>query len=59
LPDTIYWKPRIALFGNLGLNNGKSIPSLIKNSNKGRYDVIFHLGISHKVVNTKEELDIT
>ncbi|XP_017494285.1 PREDICTED: acid phosphatase type 7-like, partial [Rhagoletis zephyria] len=38
------WSPRIAIYGDLGLINGVSIPFINKQVAEGAYDAIFHVG---------------
>lgn len=38
------WNPHIAIYGDLGIQNDKSVPFLRKDVSKDMYDVIFHIG---------------
>ncbi|RWS28741.1 Iron/zinc purple acid phosphatase-like protein, partial [Leptotrombidium deliense] len=38
------WSPRIALFGDLGNKNGKSIPRLQEEVQRGNFDAVIHNG---------------
>ena len=38
------WLPSFAVYGDLGYENGVSLPYLNKDVKKGMYDVIFHIG---------------
>lgn len=40
----VTWSPKVAIFGDLGLANGLSRPSLLKASKKQLYDAYIHLG---------------
>ena len=42
--DDPAWVPKIAIYGDLGNENGQSIPWLTNEVNKNRIDVIFHIG---------------
>lgn len=42
--DFTEWSPKIAIFGDLGFANGKSINSLINASDSGYYDMYIHVG---------------
>lgn len=44
MPDDINWVTRIALFGDMGNINAQSLPRLQKETVKGMYDAIFHVG---------------
>ncbi|CAG2167614.1 unnamed protein product [Oppiella nova] len=43
-PRDQYWSPSVALVGDMGVENGRAIKSLIDNSAKGKFDVIIHIG---------------
>ncbi|KAL5009257.1 hypothetical protein ScPMuIL_014838 [Solemya velum] len=38
------WSPRILLFGDLGVLNGRSLPRIKNDVTKNHYDAIFHVG---------------
>lgn len=38
------WKPRIALFGDMGNENSQSLPRLQEETQRGLYDAIIHVG---------------
>ena len=40
------WSPRFAVYGDMGNENGQSIPRLQKDVEKGLYDAILHVGES-------------
>lgn len=44
LDANVTWSPRLALFGDLGLVNGRSLPYLVNASLKNSFDAIIHLG---------------
>lgn len=44
MPDDINWVTRIALFGDMGNINAQSLSRLQKETVKGMYDAIFHVG---------------
>lgn len=44
LPDGTDWTPRIAVFGDLGNKNGISIAPLQEESQKGHFDLLWHVG---------------
>jgi len=43
-PKGMEWSPSVALFGDMGVQNGRAIPSLIRNTIKGNFDVIIGVG---------------
>lgn len=43
-PDGTMWKPRIALFGDMGNENSQSLPRLQEETQRGLYDAIIHVG---------------
>ncbi|CAG2107390.1 unnamed protein product [Medioppia subpectinata] len=45
VPNDHQWTPSIALVGDMGVDNGRAIPSLIKNSQNGKFDAVIHIGI--------------
>ena len=44
IKDGADWSPVIAVFGDLGNDNGKSIPRLQQDSQDGLFDAILHVG---------------
>ena len=40
------WSPRFAVYGDMGNENGQSIPRLQKDVEQGLYDAILHVGES-------------
>lgn len=44
LPNGTDWTPRIAVFGDLGNKNGISIAPLQEESQKGHFDLLWHVG---------------
>lgn len=38
------WSPRLAVFGDMGVSNAKSLPGLMKDSANGLFDAILHVG---------------
>ena len=38
------WKPRFAVFGDMGNANAQSLPRLQQETQKGMYDMILHIG---------------
>ena len=44
LKDGTDWSPRFAVFGDLGLVNGISIPFLINETNSRNWDIVLHNG---------------
>ena len=43
-PSGTKWKPRIALFGDMGNENIQSLPRLQEETQRGMYDAIIHVG---------------
>lgn len=43
-PSGTNWKPRIALFGDMGNENIQSLPRLQEETQRGMYDAIIHVG---------------
>ena len=43
-PHGTSWSPRIALFGDMGNENAQSLARLQKDTQRGMYDAIFHVG---------------
>lgn len=43
-PSGSDWKPRIALFGDMGNENIQSLPRLQEETQRGLYDAIIHVG---------------
>lgn len=43
-PDGDNWIPNIAIFGDLGNEEGRSLPQLQKETQDGLYDAIIHNG---------------
>lgn len=43
-PSGTEWKPRIALFGDMGNENIQSLPRLQEETQRGLYDAIIHVG---------------
>ena len=46
LKDGVDWSPRLALFGDLGSKNAKSLSYLQEETQKGHFDAILHVGKS-------------
>ena len=44
LPSGNDWKPRIALYGDMGNENSQSMPRLQEETQRGFYDAIIHVG---------------
>nr|AYV89047.1 Iron/zinc purple acid phosphatase-like protein [Tetranychus truncatus] len=44
IKDGVDWSPTFAVFGDLGNDNGKSIPKLQQDSQDGAFDAILHVG---------------
>ena len=44
LKSGVDWSPRMAVFGDLGSVNAKSISYLQEETQQGKYDVILHVG---------------
>lgn len=38
------WIPHLAVFGDLGSENARSIPQLQEEAQRGMYDAVFHIG---------------
>jgi hypothetical protein len=38
------WIPHLAVFGDLGNENGRSVPQLQEEAQRGMYDAVFHIG---------------
>jgi hypothetical protein len=38
------WIPHLAVFGDLGNENGRSVPQLQEEAQHGMYDAVFHIG---------------
>jgi hypothetical protein len=38
------WIPHVAIFGDLGNENGRSVPQLQDEAQRGMYDAVFHIG---------------
>ena len=38
------WSPRLAIYGDLGVNNAQSLSGLQKEVQHGQYDAILHIG---------------
>jgi len=43
-PDESTWSPQLAIFGDLGNENAKSLPHLQEEVQRGMYDAILHVG---------------
>lgn len=43
-PEGSNWKPRIALYGDMGNENIQSMPRLQEETQRGDYDAIIHVG---------------
>ncbi|XP_054166766.1 acid phosphatase type 7-like [Oppia nitens] len=43
-PEDQNWSPTVALVGDMGYDNGRSINSLSVNTLKGKYDAVIHIG---------------
>jgi hypothetical protein len=43
-PNNLEFSPTLAVFGDLGLDNGRSVPRLTDDVNAGMYDAILHVG---------------
>ena len=41
MPD---WKPKFAVYGDMGNANAQSLPRLQRETQKGMYDMILHIG---------------
>lgn len=44
LPRGSTWSPRFAVYGDMGLDNARSMPSLLKDANGGELDMVLHVG---------------
>lgn len=44
LDANVTWSPKLALFGDLGVVNGRSIPYIVNASLEDKFDAILHLG---------------
>lgn len=44
LSDDPEWKPKLAIFGDMGYQNAASLPYLEADVAAGRIDAIFHIG---------------
>lgn len=44
LNDSLDWSPKLAVYGDLGNVNAKSLPFLQKETQNGRFDAILHVG---------------
>nr|CAD7447255.1 unnamed protein product [Timema bartmani] len=42
--DTDYWRPSLAIFGDMGNENAQSLPRLQQETQRGLYDAIIHVG---------------
>ena len=38
------WSPRLAIYGDMGSTNARSLPRLINEANAGSFDAILHIG---------------
>ena len=38
------WSPRLAIYGDMGSTNARSLPRLINEANAGNFDAILHIG---------------
>ena len=38
------WSPRLAIYGDMGSTNARSLPRLISETNAGNFDAILHIG---------------
>ena len=38
------WSPRLAIYGDMGSTNARSLPRLISEANAGNFDAILHIG---------------
>jgi hypothetical protein len=43
-PNDPTWIPHLAVFGDLGSENGRSIPQLQEEAQRGMYNAVFHIG---------------
>jgi len=43
-PNDRDWIPHVAVFGDLGIENGRSIPQLKDDAQRGMYHAVFHIG---------------
>ncbi|KAM3829421.1 acid phosphatase type 7 isoform 1-T3 [Vipera latastei] len=44
LPNGSSWSPRLAIFGDMGLENPQSLPRLQREAQQGWYDAVLHIG---------------
>ena len=44
MKDDVNWSPRLAVFGDLGVENAKSVPMLSHDAQNSLYDAIIHIG---------------
>ena len=38
------WSPRLAIYGDMGSTNARSLPRLISEATAGNFDAILHIG---------------
>ena len=44
MPDEPTWSPQLAIFGDMGNENAKSLPHLQEEVQRGMYDAVMHVG---------------
>ncbi|XP_064621552.1 acid phosphatase type 7-like isoform X1 [Lineus longissimus] len=44
MQDGTNWSPRLAIYGDMGFKNAKSMPFLLKEMEKGDFDAVLHVG---------------
>ena len=40
------WSPRLAIYGDMGSTNARSLPKLMSEIDAGNFDAILHVGMS-------------
>ena len=40
------WSPRLAIYGDMGSTNARSLPKLMSETDAGNFDAILHVGMS-------------